>query len=486
MTNPVTIAFIFLGPLVIIALFTLAAMLERSRAGATAPPGFFQRNGAPVATFLIVAVAFWALVMIVMPSLYMIDYSFHPKLPPSRRGGPDDIYTLENYRYFLYGSTRDFSQWNVTHIHAFWITIFVSMLVTIANFVICYPLAYFMAQVAPKKAVVRLMLLLIIPYWVNEILRAFAFRVLLGTGGVINSGPAKIADLYQMILENCTEMIETMIEMDFYRHGQPSGTGVSDNRVLNSNGIDEALNNGIDYSLFGNRYTYYGGQVRNGNIGVALNVTPLYLGTPTGAPGQIDFGALQQLWAQCKVTGGKPTLGITNVFGFKAISIALDVYRRDISNIKHDIKWDALDFNGTDIFADPLAPSAQAQNYIALGPNAGAAGNTNLIDGVGSNTTTPTFTTGQFTNAQTGAALTLSPTGSGLPSNATIQPSEAVYFLEPESFKLRTTDKAGFDFGIRRTKLPYNVSVDAIMMRLGTNLYNCQPRHNAYAYGFSA
>jgi hypothetical protein len=307
-----------------------------------------------------------------------------------------------------------------------------------------------------------------------------------GQGGVINSGPAKIADIYTLYMEGLVMQINTMLEMDSFRHGQQNSATVQDNRIKVSNGLDEALNNGIDYSLFGNRYTYYGGQVRNGNIGVALNVTPLYLGTATGAPGQIDFGALQQLWAQCKVTGGKPTLGITNVFGFKAISIALDVYRRDISNIKHDIKWDALDFNGTDIFADPLAPSAQAQNYIALGPNAGAAGNTNLIDGVGSNTTTPTFTTGQFVSPTTGAAVNFSPTNSGLPSNATIQPSEAVYFLEPESFKLRTTDKSGFDFGIRRTKLPYNVSVDAIMMRLGTNLYNCQPRHNAYAYGFSA
>ena len=33
----------------------------------------------------------------------------------------------------------------------------------------------------------RLMLLLVVPYWVNEILRAFAFRVLFGTGGVINN-----------------------------------------------------------------------------------------------------------------------------------------------------------------------------------------------------------------------------------------------------------------------------------------------------------
>ena len=121
-----------------------------------------------MATFLILAVGVWALVMIVLPQLYMVDYSFHPKLPPSQRGGPKDIYTLANYRYFLFGSPDDTSHWNNTHLHAFWITIFVSVIITIVNFAICYPLAYYMAQVARPKFVTRLMLLLVVPYWINE------------------------------------------------------------------------------------------------------------------------------------------------------------------------------------------------------------------------------------------------------------------------------------------------------------------------------
>jgi len=187
MTNPITIGAIFLGPLAVILILFLAARAERQRGGAGVEPGFFQRNGAPVAIFLLVAVGFWALFLIVFPQLYMIDYSFHPRLPQVKRGGPDDVYTLENYRYFLFGSTRDASRWNTTHLHAFWITIFVSVLITIANFAICYPLAYFMAQVARPRVMLRLMLLLIVPYWINEVLRAFAFRVLMGTGGVINN-----------------------------------------------------------------------------------------------------------------------------------------------------------------------------------------------------------------------------------------------------------------------------------------------------------
>ena len=118
-----------------------------------------------------------------LPQLYMVDYSFHPKLPPSKRGGPEDIYTLENYRYFLFGSTRDSSHWNMTHLNAFWITIFVSVVITIVNFASAIRSPITWRRSPPAKALTRLMLLLVIPYWINEILRAFAFRVLFGTGG---------------------------------------------------------------------------------------------------------------------------------------------------------------------------------------------------------------------------------------------------------------------------------------------------------------
>jgi hypothetical protein len=308
-----------------------------------------------------------------------------------------------------------------------------------------------------------------------------------GTGGVINSGPSMIVDQYQLYMENLVLTMNTMQEMDSFRHGQAASAFITDNRVKTINGLDEALNNGVDPSVYGNVYKSYGGQQRNGNIGIALNSTPIYCGTPTGGTGQIDFAVLMQLWSQCKVTGGSPSLGITNVFGFKAVAIALDAQRRDISNTRHDIKWDGLNFNGVDIYADPLAPSAQAQNYIALGSGAGGGqGNASLVDGVGSSTTVPTITTPQFTNPTTGAPVPVSPTGSGLPSNQTIAPGEVLYFLEPESFKIRPTNKKGWNFGLRRAPMPNNVSIDALFMRLGINLYNTQPRHNCYAFAFSS
>jgi spermidine/putrescine transport system permease protein len=54
------------------------------------------------------------------------------------------------------------------------------------NFAICYPLAYYMAQAGSVQKVRLLMLALIVPYWVNEILRAFSLRLMLASKGLIN------------------------------------------------------------------------------------------------------------------------------------------------------------------------------------------------------------------------------------------------------------------------------------------------------------
>jgi spermidine/putrescine transport system permease protein len=185
--KPLSALMIFGLPLVTIVACWLLARADRRAVVGPKPQTFFERNGRPVATFLISAVGFWMLLLIVLPQLYMLDYSFHPKLPAAARGGPRDVYTLENYRYFLFGSTTSTANWNVTHINAFWLTIAMSIFITILNFAICYPIAYYMAQVASPAKLRTMMILLIIPYWINEILRAFAFGIIFGTGGLINA-----------------------------------------------------------------------------------------------------------------------------------------------------------------------------------------------------------------------------------------------------------------------------------------------------------
>jgi spermidine/putrescine transport system permease protein len=199
LTHSPAAALVFAAPLIVILAFIVMAATERRRAGNPGALNFFQRNGTPIAIFLIAATAFWILALIVLPQLYMVDYSFHPKLPQIKRGGPEDYYTLQNYRYFLFGSTQSTDHWNVTHLKAFWITIFASTVITVLNFAICYPLAYFMAQAARPQTALKLMVLLVIPYWVNEILRAFAFRIIFGTEGLINNVAVAAGLIHQPI-----------------------------------------------------------------------------------------------------------------------------------------------------------------------------------------------------------------------------------------------------------------------------------------------
>ena len=62
-----------------------------------------------------------------------------------------------------------------------------ALFVTIFDLAICYPIAYYLAQSAHGGWGRLMVLSLIVPFWVNEILRAFAFRIMFGSAGVINT-----------------------------------------------------------------------------------------------------------------------------------------------------------------------------------------------------------------------------------------------------------------------------------------------------------
>jgi spermidine/putrescine transport system permease protein len=136
-----------------------------------------RRYGLWLAALIVALVAFWILMLVVLPQLLMIDFSLRPMLPPAAIGGPDDVYTLRNYA----------TLWaNTIHRSIFLQTIWASALVTFCTLVLCYPIAYFMAQAADRRKVPLLMLLLVIPFWINELLRTFAWYVVLAFNGPLN------------------------------------------------------------------------------------------------------------------------------------------------------------------------------------------------------------------------------------------------------------------------------------------------------------
>jgi len=148
---------------------------------------FFLRNGIGLSIFLLGLVSLWIVIMIVLPQLFMLDFSFRYNLPPAEIGGPKDVYTISNYAFLVFGSPGNPEPFNVVDLTVFFRTILAAVFVTIFDLALCYPIAYYLAQVA-KGGFARLMVLsLIVPFWVNEILRAFAFRILFGATGIINT-----------------------------------------------------------------------------------------------------------------------------------------------------------------------------------------------------------------------------------------------------------------------------------------------------------
>jgi spermidine/putrescine transport system permease protein len=148
---------------------------------------FFLKNGGVVGTYLLLAVVTWLGIFIILPQFFMFDFSFRFNLPPAEVGGAKDVYTLSHYKYMAFGSEQAGQNYNVVDVWVFVRTIVTALFVTLFDLALCYPIAYYLAHVA-KGSWARLMVLaLIIPYWVNELLRAFAFKIMLGTTGIINT-----------------------------------------------------------------------------------------------------------------------------------------------------------------------------------------------------------------------------------------------------------------------------------------------------------
>lgn len=149
---------------------------------------FFRNNGVVMGSILFFLVAFWIIFLILLPQLSMLDYSLHPNpinLDAGERAGE---YTLKNYKYLIFGPEGASDAFNKVDLMVFVRTIIAAMAVTVMNLFLCYPLAYFLAQSKGGGFVRLLVILLIVPYWINEILRAFALRIIFAPSenGLIN------------------------------------------------------------------------------------------------------------------------------------------------------------------------------------------------------------------------------------------------------------------------------------------------------------
>ena len=119
--------------------------------------------------FFFLPVALWLLLLIVLPHAELLRLSF----TSSRPGG----FTLQNYMAF-------FSE------PIYWLTFvrtaFYSVIVTFLVMVIALPVAFYITKVARVRAGGFLMVLILVPFWVSELIRVYGWIILLRESGVIN------------------------------------------------------------------------------------------------------------------------------------------------------------------------------------------------------------------------------------------------------------------------------------------------------------
>lgn len=88
----------------------------------------------------------------------------------------------------------------------------ISGLVTLITVALAYPMAYYVAFRAERTKFVWL-IALTIPFWTSYLLRVFAWKVILGYNGVINSGLMALGIIHQpltVLLYNVTAVVVTL------------------------------------------------------------------------------------------------------------------------------------------------------------------------------------------------------------------------------------------------------------------------------------
>lgn len=123
-------------------------------------------------TWTISPVTFWIVLFFVFPLLYILLISFTER---SLYGGIEYIFTLENYVKFF----------DPLYISVLWNSLLLAGFTTVISIIFGYPFAYIIAR-SPRKYRNFLLMLVIVPFWTNSLVRTYAWIVLLRTEGVIN------------------------------------------------------------------------------------------------------------------------------------------------------------------------------------------------------------------------------------------------------------------------------------------------------------
>jgi spermidine/putrescine transport system permease protein len=119
--------------------------------------------------FFFLPVFLWLFCLIVLPHLELLRLSF--------LSSSSDSFTLSNYLAFF----EEPIYW-LTFVR----TALYSILVTCIVMVIALPVSFYITKIVKKRTSTFMMILVMVPFWVSELIRVYGWMILLRESGVIN------------------------------------------------------------------------------------------------------------------------------------------------------------------------------------------------------------------------------------------------------------------------------------------------------------
>lgn len=120
-------------------------------------------------TALLTPTALWFLVMLILPLIVVVIFSFGERAPT---GGYAAAFTFDQYA-------------NLTsRLKAFSNTLIYAPLGTLLTLLVAYPLAYYLAVKVNERWKLLLLVLVIVPFWTSLLIRTYAWIFILGGRGI--------------------------------------------------------------------------------------------------------------------------------------------------------------------------------------------------------------------------------------------------------------------------------------------------------------
>jgi spermidine/putrescine transport system permease protein len=116
----------------------------------------------------------WLVVLLVLPTLLILDLSLLPGLRP---GAEVPAYGLGNYAQLLNPVYRGVIGRSLTF----------ALTATVACLLLGFPVAYWIALIVPKRWRVLLLIAFVLPLWTSSLLRAYAWVSILRPTGILNT-----------------------------------------------------------------------------------------------------------------------------------------------------------------------------------------------------------------------------------------------------------------------------------------------------------